>query len=185
MLYLHRVPGPPLNAFIASIWYCENDWRPHALERVLPTGAAQLIVNLKEDQTRVYHPELGSGCHTTSSGTVLSGVQSRYCVIDTAEQECVAGVSFKPGGTVSFFRNPAHETCDAGISLEVLWGRRLSADLREQLLEAPSPHAKLDAFERALAKRWNPSGVTDPAVAFLSRRSTVGHRKPTSGLSLA
>ena len=28
----------------------QNDPRPHALERILPTGAAQLIVNLKEGQ---------------------------------------------------------------------------------------------------------------------------------------
>src|ERR1700730_6469036 len=99
MLYVHRVPAPPLDAFIESIWLCENDPKPHMLERVLPSGAAQLIVNLKEDQTRVYHPDSGSDWVTTSSGTVLSGVQSRYCVIDTAEQESVAGVVFKPGGT--------------------------------------------------------------------------------------
>jgi len=48
MLYLHRVPAPPLDAFIASIWFCQNEPRPFALERVLPSGAAQLIVNLKE-----------------------------------------------------------------------------------------------------------------------------------------
>ena len=50
MHYCHRVPKPPLDAFIESIWVYQNTPRPHALERVLPTGAAQLIVNLKEDQ---------------------------------------------------------------------------------------------------------------------------------------
>jgi AraC-like DNA-binding protein len=123
-----------------------------------------LIVNLKEDQTRVYRPELGFGCQTTSSGTVLSGVQSRYCVIDTAEQECVLGVAFKPGGTVAFFRTPAHELRDAAIPLELLWGRR-AADLREQLLEAPSPQAKIETMERALAEAWKPAGP-HAAVAF-------------------
>ncbi|MGO9257951.1 MAG: DUF6597 domain-containing transcriptional factor [Bryobacteraceae bacterium] len=163
-LYLQRIPAPPLNAYIASIWFSESGPRTHALERVLPSGAAQLIVNLKEDQTRVYRPELGFGCQTTSSGTVLSGVQSRYCVIDTAEQECVLGVAFKPGGTVPFFRTPAHELRDASIPLELLWGRR-AAELREQSLEAPSPQAKLAAMERALAEVWKPAGP-HAAVAF-------------------
>jgi AraC-like DNA-binding protein len=163
MLYLDRVPAPPLDEFIRSIWFCRSDPRAHALERVLPIGAAQLIVNLKEDQTRVYRPEQGFACQTTS-GTVLSGVQSRYCVIDTAETECVLGVAFHPGGTVPFFRIPAHDLRDASIPLELLWGRQ-AADLREQLLAAPGPHAKLAAMERALAEAWKPA-APHAAVAF-------------------
>jgi Domain of unknown function (DUF6597) len=54
MHYRHRVPRPPLDAFISSIWLFRDEPRPRALERVLPTAAAQLIVNLKEDRTRVY-----------------------------------------------------------------------------------------------------------------------------------
>lgn len=50
MPYRHRSPRPPLILFVESIWVYQNDPRPHVLERILPTGAAQLIVNLKEDQ---------------------------------------------------------------------------------------------------------------------------------------
>ena len=109
MFNRHRVPRAPLAAFIESIWLYETDPRQHALERVLPTGAAQLIINLKEDQTRLYHPELDNRCDATS-GTVLAGVQSRYCVIDTAEQEYVIGVSFRPGGTTPFVPVPTLRT---------------------------------------------------------------------------
>lgn len=179
MLYVHRVPAPPLDAFIESIWLCENDPKPHMLERVLPSGAAQLIVNLKEDQTRVYHPDSGSDWVTTSSGTVLSGVQSRYCVIDTAEQESVAGIVFKPGGTVPFFRVPAQEACDADIPLDVLWGCR-AIELREQLLEAPDPQAKLDALERVLAEMCKLPGP-HPAVVFALK--TFVHRPNETTIS--
>ena len=163
MLYLQRAATPPLDAFIASIWYCESEPRPHALERVLPNGAAQLIVNLKEDRTRVYRPESGTSRETTSSGAVLSGVQSRYCVIDTAEQESVLGVVFRPGGAIPFFRMPAHETRDAHVPLDVFWGRRAAA-LRDQLMDTPNPNAKLDTMERALREIFRPSTV-HPAVA--------------------
>jgi AraC-like DNA-binding protein len=164
MIYHHRVPRPPLAAFINSIWLYKGDPRPHALERILPTGAAQLIVNLKEDQTRLYNPELGNRCETTS-GTVLAGVHSRYSVIDTAEQEYVLGVAFKPGGTVPFVRVPTHETRDADIPLENLWGHRRATALRERLLEARDPDAKLEAMENALAEMWRPPGL-HPSVAF-------------------
>jgi AraC-like DNA-binding protein len=163
MMYRHRIPRPPLAAFINSIWLYQGDPRPHALERILPTGAAQLIVNLKEDQTRLYD-QSGNRCETTS-GMVLAGVQSRYCVIDTAEQEYVLGVAFKPGGTVPFVTIPTHQIRDAEIPLDVLWGCRRATELREQLLEARDPGAKLDAMEDALAEMWRPPGL-HPSVAF-------------------
>ena len=162
--YIDRVPNPPLDAFVASIWFCQGSPRPHTLERVLPFGAAQLIVNLKEDQTRVYRPESGFRCET-SSGTILAGIQSRYSVIDTAEQECVLGVSFKPDGTTPFFRVPAHEARDADMPLELLWGRCRATDLREQLLEAPTPHAKIGVMERTLAAMCRLPGP-DRVVTF-------------------
>src|SRR5262245_12784893 len=89
----HRVPGPPLDRFVSSIWVFRDGPRSHALERILPTGSAQLIVNLKEDRTRLYDPERPNRCRV-SAGTILAGVQSRYQIIDTAEQEYVAGVAF-------------------------------------------------------------------------------------------
>ncbi|RPI53575.1 MAG: hypothetical protein EHM55_13405 [Acidobacteria bacterium] len=77
--YRHRVPRPPLDSFVESIWVFQSDARPHTLEPILPTGAAQLIVNLKEDQTRLYNPDLPHR-YAATSGSVLSGVQSRFHV---------------------------------------------------------------------------------------------------------
>jgi len=164
MLYRYRVPHPPLDTHVESIWLFQTDPRPLALERILPTGAAQLIVNLTEDQTRMYDPESPNRCVTTA-GTVLSGVSSRYQVIDTSEQEYVAGVVFRSGGTVPFFRTPAHETSDADVPLEALWGPSRTAALRDRLLEAPSPDAKLDVIEATLHEMYRHASV-HPAVAF-------------------
>lgn len=175
MPYRHRVPKPPLDSFIESLWVYQNDPCPHALERILPTGAAQLIVNLKEDETRLYDPNIPERCVTTS-GSVLSGVQSSFQVIDTGEQEYVAGVAFKAGGTVPFMRVPAHETSDADIPLDTLWGRRRTATLRERLLEGKSIDAKVDVLEAALLEMWTPPGQ-HPAVSFAL---AVFDRAPTT-----
>jgi hypothetical protein len=168
MRYRHRAPRPPLDSFIDSIWVYQNDPRPHALERILPTGAAQLIVNLKEDQTRLYDPETPHRPVTTS-GSVLSGVQSHFQIIDTSEQEYVAGVAFKAGGTTPFMRMPAHEARDVDVPLELLWGRRRTERLRERLLESANIDGKLDALETALCEMWRPPGL-HPAVTFALAR---------------
>ena len=167
VFYHHRVPRPPLDAYIASIWLFRNSARPPALERILPSGAAQLIVNLKEDRTRLYNPDRPDQCVSTA-GTILCGVQSRYQIIDTSEQEYVAGVAFRAGGTSAFVRTPASETRDADTALEALWGRQRTSDLREQLLERTDPDTQLDAIESALRAMLRP-GAAHPAVAFALR----------------
>jgi hypothetical protein len=48
MLYVHRRPASPLDAFVESVWICKNERRPRQLERILPWGGAQLIVNLAD-----------------------------------------------------------------------------------------------------------------------------------------
>jgi AraC-like DNA-binding protein len=47
----------------------------------------------------------------------------------------------------------------------MVWGRRRANGLREQLLEAPDPEAKLDVMERALTEVFKPIGL-HPAVDF-------------------
>jgi AraC-like DNA-binding protein len=174
--YHYRVPGPPLDAVVASIWvFRDGHLRAHALERILPTGAAQLIINLKEDQTRVYDPDCPHRS-TSTAGTIMAGVQSRYQLIDTSEQEHVAGVAFRPAGTSAFLGAPASETLDADTPLELLWGRRRVADLREQLLERSDPEAQLDVLQSTLREMLQPSGM-HPAVSFAL---TTFHRRPVT-----
>ena len=164
MSYRYRAPRPPLDGFVESLWVYQCEPRPHALERILPTGGPQLIVNLKEDRTRLYSPEPPHRCVTTS-GTLLAGVRSNFQVIDTSEQEYVAGVAFRPGGALPFMRLPADETSDADVPLETLWGHRRAAALRERLLESRSLDAMLDVLEAALQEMWTPPGL-HPAVTF-------------------
>ncbi len=136
MLFTSRRPAAPLDEWIESIWLCRNDRRPRALERVLPSGAAQLIVNLAEDETRIYEESAAGLVCQRSPGSVLTGITTRYQIIDTDEQAFVAGVVFRPGGTVPFVAAPARELSDADVPLDVLWGRQRARLLREQLLSA-------------------------------------------------
>ena len=167
---------------------CRNEPGPQALERILPSGAAQLIVNLKEDQTRLYDPERPHRWIATS-GSVLSGVQSRFQVIDTSEQEYVAGVAFRPGGTVPFMRMPAHEASDADVPLEAIWGRRRTAELRERLLESGNSEAQLDVLEAALLEMFSPVGahraVTFALAAFDRAPMTTSVADVTDAIGLS
>ncbi len=52
-----RIPSPPLSTFVDLFWLYEGYQQPHKMERLLPDGSIELVVNLKEDLTRVYDPQ--------------------------------------------------------------------------------------------------------------------------------
>ncbi len=163
-LFRTRVPGPPLDTAVEVIWYFRGGSAPSGLERILPSGCAQLIVNLAEDQTRAYATEAPHTV-TINPGTVLAGVSSRHAIIDSAETEHVAGVTFRPGGLASLVRLPADETRDVDIPLDTLWGRATTMELRDRLLGARSAECVLGTLESFLLRHWRADAV-HPAVAY-------------------
>ncbi|MGE3275919.1 MAG: helix-turn-helix domain-containing protein [Vicinamibacterales bacterium] len=164
MLFLHRIPVPPLDTCVEQLWFCRQEPRPFGLERTLPTGSAQLILNLAEDEVRAYSAEDGR-LTGTSAGSVVAGLGDTCQVIDTAEQTLVAGVIFRPGGTGAFMDAPAHEMRDRDVPLEALWSPAGVDRLRDQLLSAADPVAVLDVLERALLQAWR-GRAPHRAVAF-------------------
>lgn len=163
-----RRPAPPLDAAIASIWAYEDTPGPRRLERVLPNGAAQLIVNLTEDETRCYRTTPSGVVPVRMPGAILSGLATSARIIDTDEQACVVGVTFRPGGTLAFARESAEALTDLDVPLDALWGARATSLLRERLLAAPTVSARLDVLERSLAARWC-ARAPHPATAYAVR----------------
>jgi AraC-like DNA-binding protein len=157
-------PRPPLDRFVETLWYWHGYTVAHSKERIMPVATVDLIVNLQEDQCRVYDRDDVSRCRT-SSGITAVGPSTEYFVIDTAEQYSVMGVKFRPGGAFPFLGPPPSELHGLHVSLEDMWGSA-AADLRNQVLEAPTPGAKFRALETGLLARARRNLVTHPAVSF-------------------
>ncbi len=182
MLFLNHVPRPPLSQFVNLLWLYEGYTQPNAKERILPSGEMQIVVNLLEDRTCIYDREDTDRCQTFR-GSVLSGAHSEYQVISTAMQASVVGVHFRPGGAFPFLRMPAGELRDATVSLETLWGAA-AVDLRDRLLEAPTPRARLEVLERVLLKDLARGFDAHDAVGFALRRFMAEpHAATVAGVS--
>jgi AraC-like DNA-binding protein len=164
MPHLHVIPAFPLSRFVELLWYYEEPAKPHGRERLMPDGCVSLIINLAEDQTRIYDADDGSKMKTFGACSV-SGPQTKCFAIDTDEQTCVIGVSFRPGGAVPFLRLPSDELHNQHVNLEDLWGR-LARDLQERSLAARTPREKLRVVEVALLE--NAAGMFDgqPVVEY-------------------
>ena len=153
--FLSMVPQAPLSHLVEMIWDWEAAFHSHRLERVLPVANAGLIINLAEDQTRVYDEQYRC---IKFSGSTLDGPRTRSHIIDTEEQVAVMGVVFRPGGAAVLFRERMDLLANDSVDLEDLVGGSALL-LREQLLEAGDPRRRL-----ALVKHWlqRRLGVTAP-----------------------
>ena len=158
-----RTPSPALAPFVASLWHYEAAGElSHARERIMPSGAMQLLVNLDEDELRTYHgDDLASAQRTR--GATIGGVSTRHFAIDTAEQKAILGVAFHPGGAYPFFTPPADALRELDVELSEVWGRE-GAVLRERLLEQRDPQARLAVLEATLLARVVRPLSFDPAM---------------------
>jgi len=157
MQVVARPSVPALVPFISSIGYFEGRFA-HARERALPTGGAQLLVNL---DANVLHSYRLDGSAQVTHGAAVQTASSVPAVIDPAEQRSVLWVAFHPGGGYPFFRAPRDEL----IALDEFWGRD-GAVLRERVLAEPTPLARIRLLERALLQRAVRPLDPDPAVRF-------------------
>jgi AraC-like DNA-binding protein len=181
LFYMHR-PAAPLDRFIERLWYWEGEPPAHARDRLLPNGCASLIINLAEDEIRNY-----TGDHDDQlerfPGAVLVGAHSRYSVIDTREQLAVLGVSFRPGGMWPFFDPSADELHNEQVGMGDLWGSA-GATLRERILAAPTPQAKLMRLAAELLERSIRPISRRPEIDFaLTRLTHAPHAQTIAMLS--
>ena len=164
MVYRTYIPRRPLSDFVDLFWSYEGYDPPNAKERVVPTGTMQLIVNLREDELRVYDRQ-DHHRFQRFGGSLISGAHSEFVVIDTASQTSTVGVHFRPGGAYPFLGLSASEFRDADVALDALWGAR-ALELRDRLLEAGTPEARFRVLERALLAQVARPLARHPAVAL-------------------
>ena len=171
--FLSLQPRMPLACFIETIRDFEAPARAYGLERVLPVPGAGLILNLSEDQTRVYDEALNC---TRFSAMTLDGPRTRSQIIDTEEQVAVMGVVFRPGGAARFFRERMDVLVNGSVDLEALVGRQAPL-LREQLLEAGSALRRLALLTHWLQQRGpapRACGAIGHALSTLDATPSIG-----------
>lgn len=96
MIYRVYTPAPPLAEFVERIWQC-SDIPSDQPMRILPSGALELVINLREDEVRVYDSPRANRCERFS-GAVVAGPYKECLVIDPMQHSSILGVHFKPGG---------------------------------------------------------------------------------------
>ena len=164
MIIATHVPRAPLNQFVELLWFHEGLNRDHRLERVLPEGSMELIINLR-DEDRYVFDRLSYRPERSYRRSWLSGPHSEFIVINTAPNASMIGAHFRPGGANALFGLPLVELRNTVVDLEVFWNSAAET-LRDQLLAAPTPADKFRILENAVLARWRGLGPRHRAVRY-------------------
>jgi AraC-like DNA-binding protein len=164
MLNRSYTPAAPLADFIEDLWLYDDYTPTHLKERILPSGTVELVINLRDDELRIYD-RVRAGLCERFSGAIVSGTYDRFFGIDTAEETSLLGVHFRPGGAFPFFGLPVSELVDTHVDLETLWGRS-ARELRDRLRVTKTPIDRFRVLETALLARLPGPVVRHDAVRF-------------------
>lgn len=166
MRYTTLPPSPPLADAVEAYWCYEGYRPPHAVDRVLPAGTVEMVVNLTGGAVRCYEPDAMR--LTQLRGPVFTGVHRRHLLVETAQQYCMLGVAFRPGGAWRILGCPVDEIAGCHVEMETLFGRRPAERLMEQLHDAKSAPEKIRVIDRELCSRLGRE--LHPAVAWAAEQ---------------
>src|SRR5262245_9746307 len=127
MFFRSQRPSSPLADHIDHYWYL-SDFPGHEREHIVPSGTLEIVINLHEDEVRIYHPS-DARRFTRYRGAVISGAYRSHFVIDTRAHASIIGVHFKPGGAFPLVGVPPGSLLDQHVNLEAVWGA-CAADFR-------------------------------------------------------
>lgn len=162
MQYYRHIPAAPLSQFVEYLWLYEGLVPTHKKEKLLPSGTMELIIDLRDHPKHTYDKrDLARA--TPYRKYWLSGMQNEYIVIEAAPGSMM-GAHFHPGGAWPFFGAPLSEFCDNVVELDCVLGDAASISLRDRLLAASAPQAKLELLEQALLALGRDRLVPDHAA---------------------
>lgn len=166
MMYLEREPGTALRPWVRSLWYARGMDFAHRRERILPTGRAQVIINLARDF--LVDCQEGRPARAMAPALVV-GQRSAYEVIDTSDMADLIGIVFEPGALPVFLADAADGVTNGYVALDdVCHGAGALRDRLREVEGAPARLRCLEAFlrERIAARVSNGRGVAHPAVRY-------------------
>jgi len=154
----------PLASLVTSFWLHRSE--AQARSRVLPTGTAQLIIDLSGDGLCVPDHAIHSSA-TRSRDTfpaVFNGADTTAFLLETDRPLYQFGVDFKPGGAYPFFALPASELHDAHVPLDTLWSVGAVRELRERVAAARTLGERAKILEELLLRQLAHPLEHHPAV---------------------
>ncbi len=166
-LHVHQ-PGPPLGRFVELVTYYADYWPDHAMQKLLPDGAVEIIVDLTDTPKHLYECEDRSRARTFRRAWI-SGMRRKWILIEAAPGSSMVVIRFRPGGAYPFLGFDVDGITDVVDELDDVLAN-VTASLRDRVLSASTVEAKMQAVERWLLGRARRGLEPNPVIEYLTGR---------------
>lgn len=164
MIFEVHIPSFPLGQFIESFIYY-HDYNPaHNLERFLPDGNVNIVIDLTDYPKYIYDNTTLKEIQTCRH-VWFSGIRNRYITIASGRQAEMFVINFHKGKSYPFVQMPLHEMTDCVVDGDLVLPGEIM-EIREKILEAPSIQQKFMVVEKFLASRFKDRLIVNPFIDF-------------------
>ncbi len=164
MIFRTHIPRFPLDQFIEVLIYFEGIEHAHSVDRFLPNGDTEILIDFNDTPQFIYDNESLKqiqACHNVWA----SGVRTEPITIPSGTNSTMIVISFKKGKAYPFFPFPMDEISDCVVDVDLVWGSDF-ADLREKVLETKDIDLRFGIVEEFLLRTFQSKFVANPCVAF-------------------
>jgi len=151
MISQFHIPSAPLDQFIRYFYYYEGFEAAHSMDRFLPDGNTEIIIDLTDSTQYIYDNESLKEIQACRHAWV-SGVRTRAITIPSGVGSRMLIVAFRKGMAHPFYSMPMSELTDVVVSADLIFGRGFH-ELRERLLNAPSIQGMFPLIEGFLLRK--------------------------------
>jgi AraC-like DNA-binding protein len=148
MIFQIHAPAFPLQKFIKHFIYYEGFDPVHSMDRFLPDGNTEIIIDLSDNVQYIYDNKTLTELQSCRYAWV-SGVRTQPITIPSGRGSRMLIVAFKKGKAHPFYGLPMSELADRVVDADLVFGQKVH-DLREQLLNANSIRQMFLLIERFL-----------------------------------
>ena len=164
MIFRAHVPVFPLDQFIELLIYFERVEHAHTVDRFLPNGDTEILIDFHDAQQFIYDNSTLREIQACNR-VWTSGVRTEPITIPSGNGAAMMVVSFKKGMAYPFFPFPMSEISDSVVDADLVWGEDFAL-VREQMLETKDVDRRFTLMEDFLLKRFSSQLVLDDCVAF-------------------
>jgi AraC-like DNA-binding protein len=164
MMHHSYVPSFPLNRFIAGFTYYKGYTAAHSIDRYLPNGNVEIIINLTDTPKYIYDNNTLTELQACKK-VWISGIRRGFISIPSGTGSEMFIIEFKKGMAQSFLGRPLTEITGQVIEGELVLNR-IFLEMRERLLNQQSPMIMFLIAEKMLNVEFHGKLTINPFVEF-------------------
>ncbi|MBK7038608.1 MAG: helix-turn-helix domain-containing protein [Bacteroidetes bacterium] len=164
MIYEIYTPQFPLNQFVESFIYYTNFNPAHSVDRFLPDGNINVVIDLTDYPKFIYDNHTLKEIQSCKN-VWFSGIRNKFITIPSGRDSEMFIINFHKGKAYPFVEMPQNELTDCVVDGELVLTNEI-LNIRERLLGIKNIPQKFECVEQQLLKVFGKRMQLNPFVDF-------------------